>query len=238
MAVSALPASGAETVGGVPSDSARAADDDRETRRELEWFGLRSGIGYSHVNLTTFLADDAESVTADFVPTRLSGPAATLAASARLWFVSIGARGSIAFFSDDSRELTVDDLSLWSIDGELVFHLLSGYALEPYIMLAAGYSELAGIEDAVPGLAGAYAVRGYNARLGIGLDWFVSDNVSLGVLASAEALFLTRPGVSAFELMQPEQVETVGQARARLLEGDGSSIGTAFTISAGPGIHF
>jgi len=38
--------------------------------------------------------------------------------------------------------------------------------------------------------------------------------------------------------MQPEQVETVGEARARALQGNGSSIGTAYSIVVGPALHF
>lgn len=77
-----------------------------------------------------------------------------------------------------------------------------------------------------------------NARLGVGLDYFVSDNVSIGALLSGAAYFMTRPGVSTTDLLQPERIETLGEARARLLEADGSSAGLSFALAIGPAVHF
>jgi hypothetical protein len=211
-----------------------APDHPRETRLGV----LRGSVGYTAADLTTFVAEsDGDRFTADLLPTTLQGPSARLGAGLRLSAVSLSLVGSLAAFSADQR-FEMDSLYLWSVDGELAFHLFSGARVEPYLLLGAGYTSLNGIEDAVPGVEGAYRVRGVNARGGIGLDYYATETFSIGALATAELLFLTRPGVSALGLMQPEQVETVGEARARALEGNGSSVGAAYSIVVGPGLHF
>jgi len=236
-------------LGVMTTSRARGADDDarvergladetpdkpRETRPGV----LRGSVGYTAADLTTFVAEsDGDRFTADLLPSSLQGPSARLGLGLRLSAVSLSLVGSLAAFSADER-FEMDSLYLWSVDGELAFHLFSGSKVEPYLLLGAGYSSLNGIEDAVPGVEGAYRVRGVNARGGIGLDYYATNTFSIGALATAELLFLTRPGVSAFGLMQPEQVETVGEARARALEGDGSSVGAAYSIVIGPGLHF
>ncbi|HEV8245879.1 MAG TPA: hypothetical protein VGP93_08920, partial [Polyangiaceae bacterium] len=118
----------------------------------------------------------------------------------------------------------------------ILFHLLSGYRLEPYIEIGGGYSTFGGINDALRG--SGYSVAGWNAHGGIGLDYFIQDNFSISGLLSGELMFLTRPGVSATALLTPEEVSTIGQARERALEANGSSVGTGFSIVAGPSVHF
>lgn len=57
----------------------------------------------------------------------------------------------MAFFSDSERTRRVGNLELWSLNGDVMLHLLSGYKLEPYFLLSAGYSAFAGVDDAVNG---------------------------------------------------------------------------------------
>jgi hypothetical protein len=136
------------------------------------------------------------------MPTKLQGPSARLGLGARLSAVSLGVVGSIAAFSPDER-FEMNSLYLWSVDGELGFHLFSGVDVDPYLLLGAGYSSLDGVENAVPGAQGAYRVRGYNARGGIGVDYYPTEALSIGALG-------------------------------RALQGNGSSIGTAYSIVVGP----
>jgi hypothetical protein len=51
-------------------------------------------------------------------------------------------------------------------------------------------------------------------------------------------LFLSRPGIPLRQLAAPESVNTLGEAKARLLEGEGTSAGTSVAVTVGPGFHF
>ena len=226
---------------GVASDATAdrgTTDEDSRSHHQLRLGFFNASLGYAAADLTTFVVqDDGEIFTPELSPSKLQGPAARLAAGLRLSAVTLSVVGNVAAFSADSR-IEVDSLYLWSVDGELGFHLLSGFRIEPYLVLGGGYTSLNGIDDDVPGVDGATRVRGFNARGGIGVDYYPSDTVSIGLLGTAELLFLTRPGVSALGLMKPEQVETVGDAKDRALEGSGTSVGTAYSIVLGPGLHF
>lgn len=203
--------------------------DDRDRRREVELFWLRPTVGYGSINLTTFEADE-ENLTGDLIPTRLSGPALGLGAGLRLLFISFGVNGGVTFFPSSSEADAVDETQLWTLDGNVLLHLLSGYQIEPYVQLGAGYQAFGGL--------GEYSIHGWNVHAGIGLDYFMTDDVSIGGLLSGSLTFMTRPGRSATALLTPEEVETTGQARDRLLEADGSSIGSGFSLVVGPSLHF
>jgi len=82
------------------------------------------------------------------------------------------------------------------------------------------------------------AVDGANVRAGLGLDFYVIPLLSLGARFTGELLFLSRPGVPIRDLATAQQVSTIGEAKARLLEADGSSIGTALNLTVGPALHF
>jgi len=49
---------------------------------------------------------------------------------------------------------------------------------------------------------------------------------------------VVRSGVYIRDLATAQQVNTIGEAKARLLEADGSSIGTALNLTAEPALHF
>ncbi len=222
--------------GDKPQADVPSSDDESSGRRKVELFWLRPTAGYAVANLTTFEAD-TENLTGDLIPTRLAGPEFGLGAGLRLMFISFAVNGKVDLFNDDSQTRTVDNLQLWTLDGNILLHLLTGYRVEPYVQLGGGYSAFAGIDDAL-GAGSGYRVSGWNVHGGIGLDYFVEDNISIGALLSGQLMFLSRPGTSATALLTPQKVDTVGQARDRLLEADGSSIGTGFSIVAGPGLHF
>ncbi len=221
--------------GAKPQVDVGKEEDDRGGRRKVELFWMRPTAGFAAVNLTTFEAD-TERLTADLIPTRLAGPELGLGVGLRLMFVSLAVNGKVDLFDDESATHAVDNLQLWTIDGNLLLHLLTGYRIEPYLQLGAGYSAFAGVDDALSG--GGFGISGWNLHAGVGLDYFVSDHVSIGGLLAGQLMFLTRPGTSAISLLTPEEVDTVGQARDRLLEADESSVGTGFSLVLGPGLHF
>jgi hypothetical protein len=203
-------------------------DETHDRRREVELFWLRPTFGYRYEDLTTFEADQ-ENLTADLIPSTLSGPAFGLGAGVRMLFVSLGVNGGVALFPDSSGD-AVDETELWTLDGNVYLHLLTGYQIEPYVQLGAGYQAFGGL--------GAYSIHGWNVHGGVGLDVFLSDDVALGGLLVGNLSFMTRPGRSASDLLTPQEVETTGELRQRLLEADGSSAGAGLALMVGPSMHF
>jgi hypothetical protein len=207
-----------------------------EPSPRVEWFWMNAALGYQSINLRTFNAG-REDFTVGLIPKSAAGPAVNVGLGARLLFITLGARVSGAFFEDSSRDRTVDRYQLWSLDGEVGVRLPFG-PFEPYVQVAAGYSALGGLDDAVQGLREGLDVNGANARLGLGLDYYLKRHLSIGIRASGELLFLSRRGVPIRDLLEPKQVDTLGELRARLLEGDGSTIGTAVSVAGDIGLHF
>jgi hypothetical protein len=203
----------------------------------VEWFWTRASVGYTSLDLATFEADDQE-IAANLVPSTLSGGVVGLEVAGRLYFVSLALASNVAFFSGRSQAERVRDYDLWSTDAELLFHLLSGHRVEPHILLGFGYSAFGDFGDAWPGGGDDDRIRGMNARVGFGVDYFFTNQISVGALVSGSVYFLTRPGVSAQKLLTPAKVETLQQARERVMEADGSSVGGGFALTIGPALHF
>lgn len=201
---------------------------------------VETAIGWERVDLTTVHVqrDTAgDTLTGDLVPATLTGPALSLGFGVRWLVLSFGARLGVAFFNDSSPDRTDGASQFYSIDAELGLRIPAG-RLEPYLVLGAGYSVFGGLSDAINGIGQGLDIDGANVRLGLGVDYFVTRTWSIGARLSGELLFLARSGVPVRELARPEQVSTLGEAKARLLEGDGSSAGTAVTLTIGPGLHF
>jgi hypothetical protein len=218
-----------------PERDTSSHDEHDHHDRGLQPFWASARGGYEFLDLTTFVASE-EEFSADLIPTQANGPTGQLALGVRLLGLSLGARGTVMSLTNVSRGSNMQGGTLWSVAGELGLHIAAGHQIDPFVMLGGGYTEITGMR--VTSLDQDVRVRGYNARAGVGVDVYVSRNVALGVLGMGELLFLTRPGVSARGLLTPEQVETVGEAKARALEADGSTVGTALSITAGPSVHF
>ena len=76
----------------------------------------------------------------------------------------------------------------WTLNAEVGFKAPLG-AFEPFIGLGGGYARLGRLNDA------AVRVQGYNVRLNAGADYYFNKHFSVGGIASAEVLGMTRPGV-------------------------------------------
>ncbi|HEY8089405.1 MAG TPA: hypothetical protein VIF09_16205, partial [Polyangiaceae bacterium] len=95
-----------------------------------------------------------------------------------------------------------------------------------------------GLGSAVAGLSRGLDVHGVDVRGGGGLDYWVAHNVSLGLDLDGEVLAIARPGISVRDLATAQQVGTIDQAKARILEASGSSVGAGTALSASFGVHF
>jgi hypothetical protein len=154
-----------------------------------------------------------------------------------LLVLTVGPRLAVSFFNDPSPGRSDGSSQLYSVDAEFGFRIPAG-RFEPYFVMAGGYSRFGGFDDAIQGVGRGLNIDGANLRLGLGFDYFVSPNISIGVRGAGEVLFLSRRGVPVRQLAAPEQVNTIGEAKARVLEGEGSSAGTSFAVTLGPGVHF
>lgn len=213
------------------------SEDDPRARRPF-WFD--GGAGYEHLDLTTANVQRVQgstALTADLAPRRVGGLGANVGLGFRILHLTLGARLGMTFFDAAAPTGTDGSLQLYSIDAELGFRLPIG-RVEPYILLGAGYSVIGGLGDAVSGLGRGLDIDGANGRLGLGIDYFVNRTLSFGVRITGEALFLARRGVPLRDLAAAQSVDTLGEAKARALEGSASSIGTAVSVTAGPGLHF
>jgi len=203
--------------------------EEEDSGRGLEWIYFNVEGGYEHLGLETFKSDGLTY--AKTVSTSDSGMMVGAGAGIRLVFLTLGGRARVGMF---------DQWNVATINAELGIHIPIG-ALEPYFTFGGGYAFL-GAMDAT-NWAGDVSIRGWDARAGFGLDYYVTPTFTIGGNLTGEALFLSRPGVdlsgaatgSGSTGGQDAQLDAASQ---KVAEADGSSIGAAFTGSAVLGLHF
>lgn len=198
---------------------------------QLVWVDAKGGI--ESVELQTFVAD-FNTVSAGFLPTSGLGPTASLGAGLRFGFVTVGARGRVASFEDSQ---TVGAWQIWTLDLELGLRVPL-HRIEPHLTLGGGYASFGGLSTAVRGLQAGLDVHGVDARVGAGADYWVAENVSLGLDLTGGLLAIARPGVSVRDLATAKQIGTLNDAKARVLEASGSSVGTTLGLTAAVAVHF
>lgn len=215
--------------------TAARADIDREPRT-FELLRFHAGVGYQQVWLRTLMVDD-DQLGARVVPEQLSGPAPAIGVSTKLWLVSLGVTGRVADLSG-AEERGETDLKLWSVDGEVALRAPTGQ-LQPFVLLGAGYSALDGSGEAASGENRDLDVDGLNLRGGLGLDYYITSDLSLRLDGTGDLLLLGGDGVpSADDFERDREVDTVAEAQDRADEMDGTSAGAAVAVNAGVGVHF
>ena len=200
-------------------------------------FWVDGGAGYGYLSLNTFVVDNEDGFTAELVPMEADGIAGNLGLGLRFGVFTIGPRGSVMVLRNETAGRRIRELQLWSIDLELGFRIPL-HKVEPYFVFGGGYSTFGGLDDAFEGVGDGLNIDGANLRAGVGVDWLPTASFSLGARATGEVLLLSRPAVPLRDLAQPREVGTISEARARVLEGDGSSAGVALAVVVGPGFHF
>ncbi len=194
---------------------------------------LDAQTGVEAIQMRTFFAD-FNSVSAGFLPSWGVGSTTRVGAGLRFGFLTLGLRGRVAAYDDPS---TVGPWQIWTLDAELGVRVPL-HRVEPHLVFAGGYSSFGGFGSAVSGLSSGLDVHGADARVGLGVDYWVTRNVSLGLDADGELLAIARPGVSLADLATAKQVGTLDDAKARVLEANGTSVGTAMSLNASVGAHF
>jgi hypothetical protein len=118
---------------------------------------------------------------------------------------------------------------LWTLNAEGGLRIPIG-SLEPYFTVGGGYASLGSFSTKAPASSKA-DVKGFNARLSAGLDYYVSNTFSVGGNLSGDVLFLSRSKVDG------AAASTSGN-EAAVYAKDGSSIGAGATLTAVVGLHF
>ncbi len=200
---------------GDPAKELERADRE-DAGRGLEYVWLNAELGGQHFGLRTL--SDKQLVDPARVATTQTGLTYGGGVGARILNYTVGARFRFGSFSE---------WKLWTLGLEGQFRIPLG-RLEPYATVFAGYASVGSFttDDAVASQAQA---RGFDARLGAGVDYYLTNTFSLGASFSGDFLFLSRAAVSAPDAEAPRD-ETYAD--------DGSSIGAGAALTAVVGLHF
>jgi hypothetical protein len=188
--------------------------DQEDSGRGLEWVWLNAEFGGQHLGLQTFKGDSL--VDPKLVKTTQTGMLFGAGLGVRLLVFTVGARFRLGNFSE---------WQLWTLDLEGGLRVPIG-SLEPYVNVAAGYASLGSFSASDPSSSKA-SVKGFNARIGVGLDYYISNTFSVGGNLSGDLLFLSRAA----------QSDATGDGAA-VYGKDGSSIGAGTTLTLVAGLHF
>src|SRR5262245_52342480 len=211
----------------VDSEPATSAATTVGPHRRTEWLYLEAEGGLQSINLQTFTAD-SHTFTAGLVPTRATGPSVDVGAGFRIFFFTIGSKARVGL---------VDEWDMWSLDGELGFRFPLD-RVEPHLSLYGGYTTLGNLQSAIEGLGRGLDVDGANVGAQLGIDYYLTPWFTLGLNVGGDLLFMSRRGIAVRDLLTAKPVNTLNEAQARVLEGDGSSMGTAWNFGGSVGLHF
>ena len=192
--------------------------DKEDSGRGLEWVWLNAEIGGQHLGLQTFKAN--QLVDAKLVKTTQSGLVYGAGLGVRILVFTAGVRFRLGTFSE---------WQLWTLDAEGGLRIPLG-SLEPYFTVGAGYASLGSFSTTAPASSKA-DVKGFNARLGFGLDYYLSNTFSVGGNLTGDLLVLSRSAVAG------ASTSTMGN-EATVYAQDGSGIGAGGTLTAVVGLHF
>jgi len=186
-----------------------------EPEHKLDFIYLKAETGAEYVGLQTL------SVKRDVVPFSVrrddAGVFGGAAAGVKLLFLGVGPHFRIAQFRD---------WDLWTLNLDVQWLAPLG-KIEPYLTLSGGYARLGRAFDTVSG-GQIVRVEGYDVRLVIGGDYFLSPNLSLGASLSGEVVGMHRPGVD---------LNSQDGLINDLYKFDGASAGLGITGALGAGLH-
>jgi hypothetical protein len=210
--------------------------DEKDSGRGLEFFWLNAEAGYQVVGLQTFSKNNL--VDPGFTSTHQGGAVFGAGLGVRLLFLTIGPRFRLGNFSA---------WQMWSADLEAGLHLPLG-RVEPYFTGGFGYTSIGSFDakNTSVDLKGAGVnIHGWNARLGFGLDVYVTNVVTIGANVTGDGLFLKRVKRDAapqIPCANPSACTAAEQDAQQKLDAvyknDGTSVGGAFTATGVVGLHF
>ena len=161
-----------------------AEQEDSGRNFELVW--VDAFLGGSYIDMRQI-----SGATGAIEKSSSGGPMIALGAGVRLVVLVLGVRAKY-------NALSV--FNMWQLNGELGFKIpISKFDL--LVGLHGGYSfvgsvgegAVASSSSGVPTKTDAVKIRGFNAGLDLGLDYYITKNFSLGAGAFADFLYLNRP---------------------------------------------
>jgi hypothetical protein len=188
----------------------------------LEWVYLNADMGFSTSDLVSLKSSNWQ-----LQDNSQTGPAFGVGAGVRLVFLSIGAR---------VRDIAYPDFNMWETDLEALFHFRV-WRIDGYIGGRGGYAFLGqfsadSLSRSTSGDPSQVTVHGWNVGPAVGLDWYITKRISVGVEGNAEFLFLERPPIPL------ASGQTVPSGFQGLYADSGSSVGAGFVGMAHLGVHF
>jgi len=198
--------------------------DDKDSGRGLEFVWVNAEAGFQYLSLNTFHANNL--VDSQFVKSSQSGPLFGFGAGLRLIFLTLGARFRLGDFSA---------WQMWTLDAEAGLHMPIGM-VEPYFNFGAGYASMGAISgnNALNFQSAGVNIHGWNARIGFGMDIYLTRTISVGALMTGDMLYLKRS--QRLTIANPNTPAL--QQAAQVYANDGSSIGGAATLTGVVGLHF
>jgi len=175
-------------------------------------------VGGEHLGLQTLKSNDL--LDPQLVKTSQTGLVYGAGLGVRILVFTAGVRFRLGSFSA---------WQLWTLNAEGGLRIPLG-SLEPYFTVGGGYASLGSFSTTAPASSKA-DVKGFDARVGAGLDYYLSNTFSVGANLTGEMLFLSRSKVSG------ASVSTSGN-EAAVYGKDGSSIGAGASLTAVVGLHF
>src|SRR5439155_11855270 len=122
--------------------------------------------------------------------------------------------------------------------------------VEPYFTFGAGYAKLVGSGSDVAGIADL-DIHGWNARAGLGLDYYADKNFTVGLNYTGDLLAMARSGVDLSTSPEAQAKERVASCQSLtspverqqcatniVHDTEGASAGFASTLSVVMGLHF
>lgn len=203
----------------------------KDSGRGFELFWLDAHIGGSYINMAQF-----SSETLQIENSSAGGPAFSAGGGLRFLMFVLGAR---------LRHNALSSFNMWQINGELGLKIpISSFDI--LFGLHGGYSFVGRLGDAgvatnsnTPTAADAVSIRGWNAGLDVGFDYYVSPMFSVGAGILGDFLFLNRPPVdkpAGFEQLTPAQKQAI--ENDPLYQKSGTSAGLQLAGGLRLGLHF
>ncbi|MBK6697797.1 MAG: hypothetical protein IPG50_37270 [Myxococcales bacterium] len=168
-------------------DGGRRDEDDGRVSSTKSYFYANGGGGVSYVGLTTLNSSDLALGNAGG-----AGPAVDLGLGLRLVILTLGPR---------ARYTVLPNFDMWQLNGEVALHIPVG-RWDGFAGLHAGYSFVGNFSRSAfsdassPTPSEDLRVRGWNAGLDLGLDYYLTRSFSIGGAGMGEVLFVRRPALA------------------------------------------
>ena len=201
-----------------------------DSGRNFEIFWVDAHIGASYIDMRQFSSD-----TLALEKSHAGGPMFSLGAGIRYVLLVAGVRAKYNVLSS---------FNMWQVNGEVGLKIPID-TVDLLIGVHGGYSFVGSLGDgtvaasdtsSTPTDKDAVKVRGFNAGLDLGLDYYLTKNFSLGAGVFGDFLYLKRPPVAKPDGLTPEASAALDAEP--LYQKSGTSAGMQLGAALRIGGHF